>query len=258
MPLDHAQSAEPIRYPRYFRVCGYWVNSYKFFLCIGLYVAILVSAAAARRWEMSTLRVAGASLACAIAGMAGARVYFLVVSRCHDRRTVRWGNLWNSRDGGWSVFGALFGVIPMSLLMCSALSLPLAAYWDCLGPAILAGGPLVRLGCVFNGCCAGRETVSRWGLCLHDTSYRVGRRVPVQHLEIAWWLLGIAMYLSLWPGDFVAGSNVLAVLSWYGVGRFWLEPLRKSADLMFGGFRINQLVAALLAVASGAAFVLIN
>jgi prolipoprotein diacylglyceryltransferase len=258
MPLDHAQSAHLIRYPRYFRVFGRWVNSYKFFLCIGLYVAILVSAAAAGRSEMSTLKVALASLTCAIAGMAGARVYFLVVSWCHDRRTVCWGNFWNSRDGGWSVFGALFGVIPMSLMMCLALSLPLAAYWDCLGPAILAGGPLVRMGCVFNGCCAGRETASPWGIRLHDTDYAVRRRIPLQYLEIAWWLLGIAIYLAVWPHPFAAGSYALAVLCWYGVGRFWLEPLRKSVDVVFGRCPINQLMAALLATVSGAALVLIN
>jgi prolipoprotein diacylglyceryltransferase len=258
MPGDDGHSADLTCYPRYFRILGYWINSYKFFLCIGLYVAVLVSAAVGQHSELSALRVGLASLTCAIAGLFTARVYFLVVSQLHGRTPIDWGNLWNPRDGGWSVFGSLFGVVPTSLLTCWAFSFPVGKFWDCLGPAILAGGPLVRLGCVFNGCCAGRKTDSRWGICLHDIHYAVRRRIPVQYLEIAWWLLGIASYLSVWPRPLAPGSYALAVLCWYGIGRFWLEPLRESCDMLFGRLRINQVVAALLAAGSGSALALLN
>lgn len=258
MECRHSTIAEPVRFPRYFRIAGFWVNSYKVFLCVGLCVAILVSAGVAESSGIQPLRAGLASLAGAVAGMVGARLYFGATQFLAGMRWANWRQFWNSRDGGWSVFGGLFGVFPVTWLICSVLSIPLGPYWDSLGPAILAGGPFVRLGCVFNGCCAGRETSGLWGVRLHDVRYSIKRRVPVQYLEIVWWLIGGVLYLLVWPRAFGAGSYVLAVCCWYGSGRFWLEPLREQPDVVLAGWRINQLFAALLAVASALAVVAIN
>jgi prolipoprotein diacylglyceryltransferase len=73
----------------------------------------------------------------------------------------------------------------------------------------------------------------------------------VQFLEMAWWLAGLVAFLMFWPGALPPGSYALAVLAWYGVGRFFLEPLRERPDIVFDQVRINQVVAALLALAAG-------
>jgi prolipoprotein diacylglyceryltransferase len=78
----------------------------------------------------------------------------------------------------------------------------------------------------------------------------------VQFLEMAWWLVGLALFLMLWPGALPLGSYALAVLAWYGVGRFFLEPLRERPDIVFGQVRINQVVAALLALGAGCALIM--
>ena len=47
-------------------------------------------------------------------------------------------------------------------------------------------------------------------------------------------------------------------LSWRGMefGRFLLEPLREHPEIVFGQLRINQVVAALLALAAGGALII--
>src|ERR1700730_17530894 len=40
---------------------------------------------------------------------------------------------------------------------------------------------------------------------------------------------------------------------WYGLGRFFLEPLREAPDIVAGGLRINQWVAAALVLGAGGA-----
>jgi len=185
-------------YPRYFRIAGRWVNSFKVFLCVGVYLGILVIAAIAHSSGIPPLGVALGSLALAIIGLAGARVYHLLAG-------------------------------------------------------ILAGGFWVRLGCAFNGCCGGRETRGWCGVCLHDTRGVRRRRVPVQFLEMAWWLLGGIGFVWLWPQSFPPGNYALGVLAWYGLGRFFLEPLREAPDLIAGRVRINQCVAAALVLGAGGA-----
>ena len=185
-------------YPRYFRIAGRWVNSFKVFLCVGIYLGILVIAAIAHSSGIPPLGVALGSLALAIIGLAGARVYHLLAG-------------------------------------------------------ILAGGFWVRLGCAFNGCCGGRETRGWCGVCLHDTRGVRRRRIPVQFLEMAWWLVGGIGFIWLWPQSFPPGNYALGVLAWYGLGRFFLEPLREAPDLIAGRVRINQCVAAALVLGAGGA-----
>ncbi len=243
-------------FPRYFKFGRHWVNSYKVLLCVGIYVGVLVSAAVAQPSGVSALRMGAGSLACALAGMAGARLYHLLVHAPHYLRRRSWAAAWDRTSGGWSVFGALLTMGPLSFPLASALHVPAAAFWDCMSAGILAGGFWVRLGCVFNGCCGGRETTRWYGVRLHDTCGVCKRRIPVQFLEMGWWLLGLAGFIALWPLSFSAGTYASGVLGWYGFGRFWLEPLREAPDLVCGRIRINQVVAGLLAIASGLALIL--
>jgi phosphatidylglycerol:prolipoprotein diacylglycerol transferase len=250
------QTAAQIGFPRYFNICGSWINSYKVCLCVGIYVGSLATAALADYSGLSPSRVGFGAMVCALSGLFGARVYHLLV-----HAPVYFGQrprraLWDSKRGGWSVFGALLTFIPASFGVAAMLHLPTTMFWDYMGIGVLAGGFWIRLGCVFNGCCAGRETQGFVGLRLHDTLGAQKRRVPVQFLEMAWWLLGGFAFLWLWPRPLSHGSYALGVLGWYGVGRFFLEPLRERPDIVLGTVRINQVVAGLVALAAAGALVI--
>lgn len=238
-------------FPRYFRIAGQRVSAFKLFLCLGVCIGIFVTAALAQSSGVPPLRVGLGSLALAIIGLAGARVYHLLVHRAlYVGKTAR-HNLWNLDDSGGSLFGALLAVAPCSFAVARLLDIPATVFWDFLAGGILAGGFWGRLGCAFNGCCAGRETRGWCGLWLHDTSGLRRRRIPVQFLEMAWWLLGGIGFVWLWPKSFPPGNYALGVLAWYGLGRFFLEPLRDAPDLVAGKVRINQCIAAALVLGAG-------
>lgn len=243
-------------FPRFFKFGGYWINSYKVFLCLGIYIGILATAAAADWSGLSPLRIGLGATACALAGLIGARVYHLLGHAPVYFRQRSWRALWDRKQGGWSVFGALLTFLPVSFAVARLLHLPASVFWDHMGLGVLAGGFWIRLGCVFNGCCAGRETQGCLGVRLHDTRGGQKRRIPVQFLEMAWWALGLIAFLWMWPTPFPPGSYALGVLGWYGGGRVFLEPLRERPDVVFGRVRVDQVVAALLAVVAGGALVI--
>lgn len=248
-------AAVSTRFPRYFTFLGFSVSSYKFFLCVGIYVGTLATATLASSSGLSPLHVGLAAMACALAGLIGARAYHLLV---HAPAYMRQGSvsaLWDSREGGMGVFGALITFVPASLVVAAWLDIPAALLWDHMGVGVIAGGFWIRLGCVFNGCCVGRPSGSPLSVILHDTQGVKKRRLPVQFLEMAWWLVGLVAFLLLWPSALRLGSYALAVLAWYGVGRFFLEPLREHPDILFGQIRINQVVAALIALGAGGALI---
>ncbi len=243
-------------FPRFFRINGYAVNSYKFFLCVGIYVGTLATAALASFSGLSPLRVGLAAMFCALAGLIGARLYFLLVNAPFYLKQRSLVALWDSSAGGWSLFGSLLTFAPVSFAPAAWLHIPLLVLWDYMALGVLAGGFWIRLGCVFNGCCAGRETRGWIGVHLHDTRRVTKPRIPVQFMEMAWWFAGFAAFIMLWPGVLPSGSYALAVIAWYGVGRFFLEPLRERPDIVFGRVRIDQVVAALLAIAAGGALII--
>ncbi len=240
-----------IGFPRVFSAGPLRINSYKLFLCIGIYVGSLATASLAEGRGFSPSRVGFAAMACALAGLIGARVYHLLVHAraywTHRSRRV----LWDTSRGGWGVFGALLTFVPASVAAARVVSVPLQTFWDLLGVGVLAGGFWIRLGCVFNGCCSGRETNGAFHVRLHDTRGVRKRRIPVQFLEMAWWLVGAAIFLGLWGRSIPPGSYGVGVLGWYGLGRFFLEPLRECPDIVFGRVRINQVVAGLLTLGAG-------
>jgi phosphatidylglycerol:prolipoprotein diacylglycerol transferase len=251
-PASHLPALPSPAFPRYFRIARYWVSSYKVFLCIGIYSAILLSAFVGGRSGFSPLRLGAGLLLFAIVGLIGARGYHLVVNFGLYRTTDFSLTSRDQMEGGLSVLGGLV-VVPLSLLFDSIFGIPVAVFWDHMAIAVAFGGMWIRFGCVSNGCCVGRETNGWFALSQHDVHGVSRRRIPAQWLEIMWWLLASAGLLWLWPQQLPAGCYAFAVLGWYGLGRFWLEPLREDSALLYG-MRINQVVAAFMAVIAGAGF----
>lgn len=254
--MTPAHCSEAPAFPRYFRVLGKWVSAYKVFLCIGIYAGVLVSAATAEGSGLSPLGIGYGCLACAIGGLFGARIYHLIIFAPHYMK--KGARLWDSRRGGWSVFGALLPLAIISLGASSALGISIAVFWDHMVCGIVIGAVFVRFGCICNGCCGGRETDGWLSLRQHDTRGEVRNRIPVQALEIGWWLLAGVGLFYFWPRHLPAGSYALGVLAWYGIGRFWLETLREVPDRVFGRVRINQVVAALLAIGASCGLLIIT
>jgi prolipoprotein diacylglyceryltransferase len=240
-------------FPRYFRFGRHRVNSYKFFLIVGIYAGILVSAAVADRAGVSPLRLGAGLLVFALVGLVGARVYHLAVHWSDYRRSGFSIFARDSAEGGWSVLGGLI-IVPLSLLFTSIFGIPTGLFWDYTSIAIAVGGAFIRFGCVTNGCCVGRDSDAWFALRQHDTCGVYRRRIPAQWLEIVWWIMSWAGLLWLWPKNLPSGSYAFAVAAWYGIGRFWLEPLRRDTSLV-AGLRVNQVVAAVLAVIGTAGFV---
>ena len=83
-------------FPRFFTIAGYSVNSYKFFLCVGIYVGTLATAALASSSGLSPLRVGLAAMTCALVGLIGARVYYLLVHAPYYLRQRSLRALWDS------------------------------------------------------------------------------------------------------------------------------------------------------------------
>ena len=113
-----ATHVTPRTFPRYFKIGGAWINSYKVLLIVGIYVGSLTAAALAQSQGRSPLRVGLGAMTCALIGLIGARVYHVLVYASLYLTARSRHLLWDVERGGWSVFGALITFVPASLGRC--------------------------------------------------------------------------------------------------------------------------------------------
>ena len=185
---------------------------------VGVVCALVVQAVLARRSDLPGGRVLLISLAAAVVGLVGAKLYYLVEH--HDRRPP-------VLTAGMCIQGFVLGTVAALFLGALAVGISAGRLLDVTTPGLLFAMTIGRFGCFFGGCCAGRPTASRWSLWSSDRRLGV-RRIPTQLLEAA---LAAAIGLAAWAAVAArpappAGIVFIGAMAAYTLGRQLLFPLR--------------------------------
>jgi phosphatidylglycerol:prolipoprotein diacylglycerol transferase len=207
-------------------VPGSLVGSWPAFVGLGALVGLSIQAQLLSRAHLNTLSVLGLSLAAAVAGLIGAKVWYMMLNRQVSAATL---------SEGLCIQGFIAGAAAVLLAGLLVLHLPVGKFVDATVPGLLVGMAIGRPGCFLTGCCAGRPTASRWGIWASDR--RVGaRRIPVQLWEaLLALILGLGtLLIGLQKTINVPGAIALGGLAAYTLGRqilfaFRLEPRRAPA-----------------------------
>ena len=173
------------------------------------------------------------------AGLIGARLWFVATQwRVYwtDRR-----RLWGRSEGGLALWGGILLGIVVSIVLLRVMSLPFDAFWDAGAIGAMAGVGVGRIGCLLNGCCAGRETAGRFGWHLPNLRGEWRRRVPTQVLEMLLCLALAGVAAAALDRTPYPGMLFLVVLAGLGAGRFMLEGLRERRSA------VSRVASALLA-----------
>jgi len=226
---------------------GIKIFSYPAMLYFGLLFGIVAGNFAAHVANLNSAHVFVATLLLLVPALVGARLLFVVSHWEYYRREPK--RIWRRSEGG----GALYGGLPLALLvslpLLHILRLPFGAFWDVATFTILIGMILARIGCLLNGCCAGRTTEGWLALYLPDHQGIWQRRMPTQLLEAAWAIVLLIGAIVIWHQMPFQGALFLLALAGYSTGRFWLEFTRESQDRV-GKIQLYQTTSLVLVVLS--------
>src|SRR6266699_2249137 len=239
-----AESAEHVRTcpTPLARVPGIFPGIWGAMVTLGMAVALALQFLVISAEHLALGPVWTVSLVAIVAGIAGAKGWFIVLHRREHRIE------------GWCIQGFITGATLAAAILLVVLAVPAGVLLDVTAPGLLVGVAVGRVGCFFAGCCGRPPTASRWGVWSSDQ--RVGaRRIPTQLLESVLALsLGLGVLvadLGHWPagGAFFVGAFAAYTLGRQGLLRLRAEP-RKT--------RLGGLVtAALAAIVLVAAIVLL-
>jgi phosphatidylglycerol:prolipoprotein diacylglycerol transferase len=237
--------------PILFHWRGRNIHSYHVLLYLGILSGVIVGNYVAQRARLNPGAVFITMLLLPIPALVGARLLFISTHWQFYRRERQ--RIWRRSEGGLSVYGGLLAVF-VSIPIVSSVDVPFAAFWDVSVFSILIGLTFCRLGCLLNGCCAGKPHEGFGALCLPNEAGVWRRRIPTQILEVGWLLLLLGGAASLWKQIPFAGGLFLCALAAYGAGRLVLNNTREQPSSM-SALRLKVISA--LAVLIGFAFLLI-
>lgn len=233
---------------------GIEIYSYPAMLYLGLVLGIVAGNFAAHVAHLNSTSVFVATLLLLIPTLIGARLLFVASHWKFYRREPR--RIWRRSDGGGAMYGGLPFALLCSIPLLGILQLPFGIFWDVAAFTILIGMVFARVGCLLNGCCAGRAIKGRFALYLPNHHGIWQRRIPTQLLEAGWAAVLLAGAIALWHQMPFRGALFLSALASYSLGRFLLEFTRESQDKV-GKIPLHHTVSAALVVLSLATFFIV-
>jgi prolipoprotein diacylglyceryltransferase len=208
-----------------FRWRGFTVWSYPALLYIGLVAGVLTGNLAAHVTHVDAFRVFVATLILIAPAIAGARLLH-VAAHWKEYRSDP-ARIWDRTEGGMSMYGGMPIMLLLGWPVLAALDLGYGAFWDVASLTIMTGLAFTKIGCLLNGCCAGRRSESRIAVALPNNRGQRIKRIPVQCLESVWALIVLASASMLLGRLPFHGALFLVVAVVYATGRLALESLRE-------------------------------
>ncbi len=194
-------------------------------LYLGLVAGVVAGNAAAHAAGIDAFRAFVATIILIVPALIGARLFYVASHWQLYRKSLR--RIWNRSEGGAAQYGGLAAVLLLSVPLLHTLNLPFGAFWDVATFTILVGMIFGRIGCLLNGCCAGRPSRSWLSAYLPNHLGVWDRRIPTQCLEAGWAAVLLVSANTVWRWLPFPGALFLVVTAGYACGRLVLESTRE-------------------------------
>ena len=240
-----------INYYRGFNLFGVNIYWYGVLIAVGVVLAYFYAMRRATRdFGLVKDRVFDVVFAAIIGGFVCARIYFCVFTELKNPGTYNFVTVFTGiRDGGLAIYGGVIGAFIVGFIFCKIRKVNFFAMADLASLGFLIGQTIGRWGNFINQEAYGEVCSPDWIFGMNGskiaTEVEAGALVhPCFLYESAWCLLGFVLlhFYSKKLRTF-DGEILLMYISWYGLGRFFIEGLRTDS-LYAGSLRVSQVVAA--------------
>lgn len=239
---------------------GFWqIRSYGVFVAIALIAGVWWSAREAERRGFARALVYDAAWTIALAGFAGARLWYVLFSEPWTYLARPWELLavWH---GGLSMHGALIAGTVAGVWWIRRHRLPFWRFADALAPGLILGQTVGQIACLLNGDTYGRPTDLPWAIVFTHPEAMAPLGVPLHPIQIYELLAYFAVFLVVHRIARSAsrdGGVLLTYAILYGGVRFAMEFFRGDPPLV-AGIIVPQAISAAIVVAAVACLVVLR
>ncbi len=217
-------------------------HMYGLMIAIGFFAALVMTLRRGKKQGYDEDIIYGIFFCAIIGGMAGTRLLYYIVELPSILKDP--SILWNFKNG-YVVYGGIIGGIVTSMVYCRMKKTAFLPYFDLVMPAVSFAPGFGRIGCLFAGCCYGRETDAWYGVTFHNSGFAPNgvKLIPTQLISSAGDFLICGLLLAYARRSPRTGRVAAAYLLLYGVGRFVVEFLRNDYRGSVGVLSTSQLIS---------------
>jgi len=232
------------------------VYGYGLMIAIGVLVAYSVGEYRAKKRGLDPDALFWLTISCLVGGILGAKLLFYIVE---IKAIIENPKILLDITHGFVVYGGIIGGIGVGYLFCKIKKLVFLKYFDLVMPSIAIAQGFGRVGCMFAGCCYGRETDSWFHVIYHSSDF-APNGVALIPTQLIMALLNFAHFfiLAFFAKKVVKHDGQVAgfYLVFYSAGRFFLEYLRNDPRGMVDILSTSQFIS-LFILAAGVGTVLL-
>ncbi len=230
-----------------FSIFGLNIYWYGIIIAFGLIIAFIYATKEAEKKGITQddlLNLFIIALPCAIVG---ARLYYVIFSFDDYKNNLL--DIFNIREGGIAIYGAIIGASLAVFLYCRKKKVDLFKVLDIFAVGLLIGQSIGRWGNFVNGEAFGGATSSLFAMTIIKDGKMIAENVhPTFFYESMWNFLGLIILLLYKKKQAFKGELFSLYMFWYGLGRFLIEGLRADS-LYLGTFRVSQMLSFVLLLA---------
>jgi phosphatidylglycerol:prolipoprotein diacylglycerol transferase len=229
------------------------VYTYGVLLAAAYLLGLQLALKRAKSRNLDSTRVMDLGIYIIISALVGAKLLLLVTDfQAFKSNPAELLNL--LREGG-VFYGGLIVAVTVALWYIRRVGLPLWTTCDVFAPGIALGLVIGRFGCLFAGCCFGKETTVPWAITFTDpfAAANVGTPLgkplhPTQLYEAGANLVILIFLLATERfGRKFAGRTFWLYILLYSVSRYVIEFYRGDERGSVGPFSTSQFVSVILA-----------
>lgn len=212
---------------------------------VGILVGLWVIIPYARARGISEDDVWAVFWPAAIAGLVGARLYYVAQSDPLSYLPQPW-RIFATWEGGMAFYGAVFGGVAAIVVMCWRRRIDLLKFLDLAGIFAVVGQSFGRIGNIINGDILGYPTSLPWGFAyVNPNSFAPQKGVAYQPAAVYELIFNIVFFTVLWRLRFRFKAPGMLFATWlvgYSLGQILIFFVRDNV-VLFLGLKQAQLTA---------------
>jgi phosphatidylglycerol:prolipoprotein diacylglycerol transferase len=234
--------------PKLIQIGSFYLPTYGVLVAVAFLTALAMAGKLGRREGLNRDAVMNLGIYCALAGIAGAKVFMIVLDPYYRKNPAQILTLSTLQSAGiW--YGGFIVALVFAFYYMRRQGLPFLKTSDVFAPGLAIGHAIGRLGCFAAGCCYGRPTMVRWAVTYTNPDANgAPLGVPVHPTQLYEALVEsiICLFLYLRAMKKHKDGTIIALyLILSSVARFLVEFVRAhdAANPLGGPFTLEQWIS---------------
>lgn len=217
------------------------VHSYGLMIALGFGLCVILGMYRAKKLGLNPEAILDIALIGIVAGFLGAKLLYIIV----EFPAFLKDPLYVLGTQGFVVYGGISAGVLSAIVYCSRKNLEFLKYFDLAAPSIALAQGFGRIGCFFAGCCYGMETESMLGVVFPEGSLAPSgvKILPTQLFSAGGDFLLVLVLLLFHKKAKHTGDVGALYMLLYGIGRFFLEFLRRDERGAIGVLSTSQAIS---------------